>query len=323
MSAAHVHFDLFATAIRACADTQLVAIYDDQPIRGKEKAEQYGVPFMAALEDALDQCEAVVVCSENAKHEEMVLAALEANKHVLCEKPLSTTGKSAEKMASKADERNLVLATAFPMRFNSPAIEMKKALAGNKIGEILAFHGTNQGKCPGDWFVKPHLAGGGAVMDHTVHLVDLMRWYTGAEIAKVYAEIDSFLHAQYDIDDVGHIQLLFSNGVIADLDPSWSRPAGYPTWGGLGLRVTGTKGVMDLNGFAQTISVYTSDSVYWEYWGESEYAYMIEGFVKRIGGEETSLASAWDGVAAVKVVEAAYLSAREKEFVPLYGKMEG
>lgn len=83
------------------------------------------------------------------------------------------------------------------------------------------------------------LAGGGAVTDHTVHLLDLMRWITKSEVKKVYAEIDAFLHSHYQIDDVGHVQLEFENGVIADIDPSWSRPLGYPAWGPAGYRDPG------------------------------------------------------------------------------------
>jgi predicted dehydrogenase len=317
LSTAHVHFDLFASAVLSCPGVELTGIYDDCKERGKGKADEYRTVYFHAWEEALNESEAVIVCSENAKHEELVIAALEAKKHVLCEKPLSTTAKSAEWMAGKADQLNLVLATAFPMRFNTPASEMKKAIEQGWIGSIVAFHGTNQGQCPGGWFVDQSLAGGGAVMDHTVHLLDMMRWYTGAEVTRVYAEIDSFLYSRYEIDDVGHIQLEFSNEVIADIDTSWSRPQGFPAWGGLTLRATGTEGTIDLDGFAQTIACYTEQRANWEYWGDGEYSYMIDGFLRRIGNQPTQLASAWDGAAAVRVVEAAYLSAREGTAVAL------
>lgn len=317
LSAAHVHIDLFSPALKECPGVEFVGIYDLNEERGRRKAKEYGTRYFDRLEDALDQSEAVIVCSENALHEELTLSALEAGKHVLCEKPLSVTAESAERMAKKAEENNLVLATAFPMRFNTPAIQMKEALSRQAIGQILAFHGTNQGQCPGGWFVDRRLAGGGAVTDHTVHLLDMMRWLTKAEVAKVYAEIDSFLYSQYQIDDVGHVQLEFENGVIADIDPSWSRPQGYPTWGGLTLRVTGTQGTIDLDAFAQQIFMYTHERASWEYWGDSEYLSMIEGFIKAIRREPTELATAWDGSAAVKVVEAAYLSEREGKVVSL------
>lgn len=317
LSAAHVHIDQFAAAVQSCSGVELAGIFDDVKERGGAKADQYHSVYFETVQEALEQSEAVIVCSENAKHEELVMASLEAGKHVLCEKPLSTTVKSAESMAAKADQLALVLATAFPMRFNTPALAMKKALDHKRIGSIVAFHGRNQGQCPGGWFVERSLAGGGAVMDHTVHLLDMMRWYTGAEVTGVYAEIDSFLHSGHDIDDVGHIQLLFNNGIIADIDPSWSRPPGFPTWGGLSLRATGKEGTIDLDGFAQTISCYTHHRAHWQNWGDDEYRYMIDGFLRRIGNKPTEQATAWDGVAAVKVVEAAYLSAREGEVVSL------
>lgn len=317
LSTAHVHFDLFSQALKECRGVEFVGIHDADPEKGRRKADAYGTGYFDRLGDALDQCDAVVVCSENALHEELTLAALEAGKHVLCEKPLSISVASAEKMAKKAEETGLVLATAFPMRFNTPVNNMKKALSQGAIGQILAFHGTNQGQCPGGWFVDRELAGGGAVTDHTVHLLDLMRWLSGSEVKKVYAEIDSFLYSRSPIDDVGHVQLEFENGVIADIDPSWSRPPGYPTWGGLTLRVTGSGGSIDLDAFAQNIHLYTDERTHWEPWGDNEYLSMIEGFVRAIRREPTELATAWDGVEAVKVVEAAYLSAREGEVVSL------
>ncbi|MED4925714.1 Gfo/Idh/MocA family oxidoreductase [Anoxybacillus geothermalis] len=317
LSAAHVHIDAFSCALNRTDGVQFVGIYDDNEERGKKKAIEHETSYFSHLKDVLDQSDAVIICAENARHEELALAALEAKKHVLCEKPLSISTASAEKMAKKADTEQLVLATAFPMRFNTPALQLKEALANKIIGNILAFHGTNQGQCPGGWFVDGKLAGGGAVMDHTVHLLDMMRWLLKAEVKTVYAEIGSFLWSPYGIDDVGHIQLEFDNGVIADIDPSWSRPLGYPTWGGLTLRVTGTKGTIDFDGFAQIISSYDRQRTSWNYWGDDEYSWMIKGFIDAIYGRPTELASAWDGVAAVKVVEAAYLSAREGEVVEL------
>ncbi|AUI38156.1 gfo/Idh/MocA family oxidoreductase [[Bacillus] caldolyticus] len=317
LSTAHVHIDTFSSALNRVDGVQFVGIYDGNEERGKKKALEYRTRYFRHLKDILDQSEAVIICSENAFHEELALAALEAKKHVLCEKPLSISVASAEKMAKKADEEQLVLATAFPMRFNTPALQLKEALAKKIIGRILAFHGTNQGQSPGGWFIDRRLAGGGAVTDHTVHLVDMMRWMLNAEVRRVYAEVGSFLWPPYGIDDAAHVQLEFDNGVIADIDPSWSRPLGYPTWGGLTLRVTGTKGTIDFDGFAQTISSYNQQRANWDYWGDDEYSSMIKGFIDTIHHRPTELATAWDGVAAVKVVEAAYLSAQEEEVVEL------
>ncbi|WHY71799.1 Gfo/Idh/MocA family protein [Fictibacillus enclensis] len=317
LSTAHVHFEAFASAVKQCTGTELAGIYDDDAHRGKKKAADLQTVFFENIHDALAVCEAVVVCSENAKHEELVLAAIEANKHVLCEKPLAISTVSAERMAKKAVEQDVVLATAFPLRFNTPAMEMKRVIEQKQIGEVLAFHGVNPGQCPKGWFIDKKLSGGGALMDHIVHLADLMRWLTGAEVSKVYAEADSFLVPCITIDDVGHVQLEFNNGIIADIDPSWSRPEGFPTWGGIDLRATGTQGAVDLRAYAQKVTQYNNTKTLHHDYGDFEYLYMMNAFVETIENQQTELANAWDGVAATKIVDAAYQSAKEHEVVTI------
>ncbi|SFD36410.1 Predicted dehydrogenase [Bacillus sp. OV194] len=317
LSAAHVHLGAFAGAVKLCPGTELAGIYDDDAHRGKKKAAEHSTIFYDDLGVALNECEAVIVCSENVKHDELVLAALEANKHVLCEKPLAVSTKSATIMAQKAIEQDVVLATAFPLRFNTPAVQMKKVIDQKQIGDVLAFHGKNPGQCPKGWFIDKNLSGGGALMDHIVHLADLMRWLTGAEVTKVFAEADSFLVPCITIDDVGHVQLEFENGIIADIDPSWSRPEGYSTWGSIDLRATGTEGAIDLKAYAQNIIQHNSTKTIHHNFGDFEYLHMMNAFVETIRKNPTELATAWDGVAATKIVEAAYLSAREHEVVEI------
>ena len=89
--------------------------------------------------------------------------------------------------------------TAFPMRFSAPLLEVKSRLDAGDFGQVYAFNATNQGELPTKhrlWFADPELAGGGAIMDHTVHLVDIMRWYLGSEVSQVYAQSNKIFHAQ-------------------------------------------------------------------------------------------------------------------------------
>ncbi len=99
----------------------------------------------------------------------------------------------------------------------------------------MGVNGINHSENPKDhrrWFADKALAGGGAVMDHTVHLADLLRWYFDAEVVEVYAQVDNpFCRTEVEVDSAGLILATLSNGVIASIDCSWSRPRGYPRWG--------------------------------------------------------------------------------------------
>src|SRR5690606_13113069 len=130
----------------------------------------------------------------------------------------------------------------------------RDAVRGGAVGKPLVVAARNPGTCPHSWFVDPALSGGGAVMDHTVHVVDVLRWMFDAEVTEVYAEMDT---RSYDIpvDDTGLLMMKMSNGLSVSLDTSWSRPDSWPTWGGVEIEVIGEEGVLSLDAFADTLEV--------------------------------------------------------------------
>ncbi len=97
--------------------------------------------------------------------------------HVLCEKPIATTLEDARAMIASCERAQVKLMIAYPpVRYNTPVLRVKEMVERGAVGEVLAIRGTNHGRLPGGWFVEPELSGGGAVLDHTVHVIDLIRW---------------------------------------------------------------------------------------------------------------------------------------------------
>jgi predicted dehydrogenase len=187
------------------------------------------------------------------------------------------------------------------------------------LGRVLALNGTNHGQIPGGWFLDPELAGGGAVMDHTVHLADLFRWMLDVEVKSVYAEVDSFFGAG-GTDDAAILTLeleggSFADGAFATIDPSWSRGEGYPTWGDVTLRISGTSGVLDVDPFAQPLRTFDHETgaPSWLYMGEDMNALMLADFLHGVVEDEPSGASGLDGLRTLEVVLAAYRSGEEHE----------
>ena len=319
LSFAHLHAYSYASCLKHVPDVELVGIYDDDPARGEDAAQQYDTDYYADR-DALfsTDIDAVVICSENAKHHELALAAAAAGKHVLCEKPIATTIEHATEMIEAAKANSVRLQIAFPCRFATPAIEVKKVLDSGQIGEVLAVCATNHGNLPDDWFADKKLAGGGAVMDHTVHVVDLLRWMLNREVVSVYAEIDSLFYGK-DIDDCGMLNLELEGGVIVTQDPSWSRLKCFPTWGDVTMEFLGEKGVAYLDLFKQKIDLYSLEKTRarWIYWGDDMDQGLIKDFVAMIReGREPSITGE-DGLRALEVTLAAYLSAEKCEKIAL------
>lgn len=320
LSAAHVHTAAYAAALTELPDTELVALWDDDPVRGEATARQFGVQFVVDLDLLLARptLNAVVITSENAHHRELCLAACRAGKHVLCEKPLALNALDAEAMIAAAERAGVVLATAFPMRHNLPARALKASLDAGTIGKVLAVRATNHGTLPPGWFLDPVLAGGGAVMDHTVHVADLLRWYLDDEPAAVYAETS---HGLYDlpVEDAAFLTITFRSGVVVTLDPSWSRPPSFPIWGDLTMEIAGERGTVQLDAFNQklVLSPKPGEHTRWLDWGADADAAMIADFAAAVREGRRPAADGRDGERALAVVLAAYESARGGQLAPV------
>lgn len=319
ISLAHMHGLSYGRALQASSQAQFVGVYDRDEQRGSRYAKEFGVEYFPDLSMLLKSVDAVIICSENALHAEYTLAAARAGKHVMCEKPLATNLDDAYAMVRACEENGVILQTAFPMRYSTPVVRGKEIVASGALGKIVAFSGTNRGKMPPGWFLDPELAGGGAVFDHTVHVTDLMRWYLGCEVKEVYAEVDTALHEGIAVDDLGLLTMEFTDGTVATLDPSWSRPKTFPTWGDVTLRVIGTAGTLAVDAFAQIGQVFSDELGQYQYhfWGDNADQAMVEDFVACIKGGKEPRASGMDGLRATEVALAAYEASRRKKPVRL------
>lgn len=320
LSFAHVHAPAYARLLNAMPDVEFAGIADGDRSRGEAAARAYGCDFYAD-HDALLRAPGlagVIVCAPNVQHRELVVAAAGAGRHVLCEKPLATTREDGEAMVAACAAADVQLMTAFPMRFSPPVLALRDMVRDGAIGDIVAARTTNHGVLPPGWFTDPLLAGGGAVMDHTVHVADLLRWILDREFTSVYAEIDTLLHPGLPVDDAAILLLEMEGGLFASLDPSWSRPASFPTWGDVTLDLIGTRGVLSLDAFAQKLHLYGAPSgPRWESYAGSGDAGMLQAFVDAVRHGRPVPVTGVDGLRATEVALAAYASARHGEVVQL------
>jgi predicted dehydrogenase len=319
MSFAHMHAYSYASCIHQLKDAELVAVYDSVYKRGQEAGKRYNCDYFNEIEKFLaTDIEAVIICSENANHFEMVAAAAKAGKHILCEKPIAVTIKQAEEMIEICKRYGVILQTAFPVRFSEPIQQLKRFIDAGEIGEILSFRTTNRGQNPGGWFIDQSLSGGGAVFDHTVHMVDIMRWLSGQEVKEVDAEVDTFFH-EGPIDDAGLLTLQFENGIIASHDASWSRCSNYPFWGDVTIEVIGTEGTISADAFKEHITVYNSDekSVENVFFGNDMDLGLIKDFIETVKEKRKPSISGYDGMKAMEVGLAAYESSKLRKTIKL------
>lgn len=312
VSYAHVHAPALLKTLATLPQIELTGLYDEGPERGEAAARAHGTAFHRELATLLDRSEAIVIASTNADHRRYTDAAAMAGVHVLSEKPLATTLEDARAMVEACRSAGVQLGTAFPVRSSAAALSLKGLIDRGAIGTVLAIRGANPGRFPGGWFGDRAKAGGGAVMDHTVHVADLLRWLLADEVVRVHAEIGSLLW-DLDVDDCGILTLDLAKGAFASIDCSWSRPKIYPTWGGLTLHVVGERGTVDVDIFRQALIHYDdrAGETRLAGWGEDLNARMLGDFADAILAGRPVPISGDDGLRALEVVIAAYRSAEQ------------
>lgn len=315
LSFAHLHAEAYIQNLRALPGVEMIGLADEDRERGQRFAAQFDARLFDSYAALLaEKPDGVVVCSENNKHRPLVEMAASAGVHVLSEKPLATTLEDARAMIEACDRAGVKLMTAFPMRFSTPLLEVKAQLDAGSLGQVYCFNATNQGGLPKRhraWFVDKELAGGGAVMDHTVHLADIMRWYLNSEVVEVYAQTNRIFYAEeVDVETGGLLMLTFANGVFASIDCSWSKPPYYPTWGGLTFEMVTERGAVLVDAFKQNLTIYRHAlrRPAWGYWGSDANQAMLEEFVAAIRDDRPPRISGMDGYRAVEVALAAYQS---------------
>lgn len=187
-------------ALRRIPNLQVAAISDMSEEIAQAKAEQLGVPHSyGSFEELLqhDGIECIHICTPNHLHFPMAKAALEAGKHVVCEKPLSMTIAEAEELVSLAEKTGLVNAVHFNIRYYPLVRQMKAMRESGELGEIYSVIGTYLQDwlfyaTDYNWRLEPQYSGDSrAIADIGSHLMDLTEHVTGLKVTEVMADFST------------------------------------------------------------------------------------------------------------------------------------
>ncbi|MGI6367112.1 MAG: Gfo/Idh/MocA family protein [Anaerolineae bacterium] len=308
----HMHAQSYLSALTRRQDLREVRLYDStQPELVARLAAELPLRVVSSEQELLDGLDGVIITSANASHREMALQAAEAGVPALVEKPIATTVEDAQTMVEAFQRAGLVLGTAFPCPFSPAFCELLSLKRAGALGDLLAIRATNRGSMPGGFFIELERSGGGAVIDHTVHVADLLRRLTGSNPTRVYAEVGHGLYHQ-SWDDSALLSIEMGDGSFATLDCSWSRPRSYPTWGDVNLRVIGSRTTAEVRLFDEHLTHYPWEATpaRWVSWGTDLDAAMIDDFMLAVRNGGVPRSTGEDGLWALRVALAAYQSAR-------------
>ncbi len=318
----HLHAFHYLECLTRMNTVHLAAVAEPDASRLAPHAQALsGVTVYADYQEMLgrESLDGVIICAANARHKEIVIDCARAGQAILCEKPIAIRTADGREMLAICEAHDILFGICFPVRFSEPLHRAKKLVQQGGLGKVAAVKATNHGTMPGGWFADPELAGGGAVMDHTVHVVDVLRWLFEAEFTRVFAHSATRLY-EIPVEDCGLLTLEMSNGVFVSLDTSWSRPnRSFPIWGDVSLSIIGSEGVLDLDLFPWTLNLFSETvgkHLAIAHDGDLNQA-MLENFAQAIQGQAKISATGMDGLRALEVAEAAYRSIQDQKVIEL------
>jgi 1,5-anhydro-D-fructose reductase (1,5-anhydro-D-mannitol-forming) len=313
-------------AISAQPDSRVAAVASSDPERGGRYAEELNIPRVySSVGDLLADptLDAVYISTTNELHEDHALAAVSAGKHVLCEKPLALSLDSAYAMVGAAAEAGVVMGTNHHLRNAATHRTMRDAIQSGAIGRPLAarvFHAVHLPPHLQNWRIDRPSAGGGVILDITVHDADTLRFALGDEVVEVTAMTACQGMGRAGLEDAVMGVMRFREGTIAQFHDAFTAPHAYT-----GFEVHGTEGslygrdVMTQRP-AGTVTIRRGDSeeeIAVEH--ENLYERSVRCFNAAIRGEGEPAASGLDGVRSLAVALAVRESAQTGRTVRVAG----
>lgn len=339
---AHSH----ANAYKKLGDRiEFVACCDLDEKKAKDYADEFGFQkyysdcYTMLRENKLD---AVSVCTWNSAHAECTIAALNADCHVFCEKPMAMNANEAIEMKNAAEKNHKLLMVGFVRRHGNDAKMAKKLVESGELGDVYYAKAAYLRRCgcPGGWFGDKSRSGGGPLVDLGVHIIDLSRYIMGnhkitsvfgATFDKLGARNDIVLSADdwksstttekdiFDVEDLATAMIRFDNGAVLQVETSFN----------LNIRENlndisffGSKAGYNLNsGELYTIINYQPADIKLK--GENtfnfgrEFGREAKNFIDSIEGKAELVATGDDGIELMRVLDAIYESAKTEKSVDI------
>lgn len=324
ISAAHIHTPKFISLLLARPELSVKFVWDDNETRGQATAENLTATYTSNVHDIWsdDSIEAVVICSETNKHEQLVLEAAKAKKHMFVEKPLGFAEEDAKKMATVIKEADVIFQTGFFMRGWSFHLFLKEQIEKGHFGKITRIRHSN---CHAGslkkwfdkdwrWMADPSIAGCGAFGDLGAHSLDILIWLMG-EVAEVTSTIDVVTNHYEGCDEFGEAMLRFKNGTVGTIAAGWVDVA-QP----FRLQISGTEGhAIVLGDDLYFESEFVEGSSLENIWTDLPdlQPHAFELFLDAIAGKDVPLISADEAAYQNTVMEAIYKANETRSWVKI------
>lgn len=304
-----------ASALRETHGGRLVAVADLQPDRASRAASDFGVPALSTDELlASGRVDVVLICTPNSSHADLSIAAMNAGKHVLCEKPIACSPAEAVEIAATARSTGRNFKMGSNHRYFRSVRAAYDLVQSNAIGEVLTMFcriGHNGERIRDTWYWDSGQSGGGALVDTGCHVVDLCRWFMG-EFSRCTGATSQVFWKTAGVEDTASGTLLTDDGRLAVVTTSRRLFSGY-----LHLEINGSNGFAWLDARRDVFAV---DRLTWGVGSSrtapqvvdftadqsNSMALELDDFFSAIRSGRSLAPNADDGLAILRIVDALY-----------------
>jgi predicted dehydrogenase len=313
---------------RNISHAQLVAIVDPVESAAQEAVkaldiDTYYTDYREALKN--DNINVVVVVTPTIYHRDIVVAAAQAGKHILCEKPMAMNETECDEMIQAAEANKVKLQIAFMRRFNDSFLQAKDEIDAGAIGEVVSVRSLTRGpSTPQPWMYDLKKSNG-PLAEVNSHDIDTLRWFLGSEFESVYAIAGNYrnphVKAEFpDFYDNVTLNARFINGKQGSIDGAVAVKYGYDSR----VEILGTEGIIFI-GQVHEKTVITANKNgmtrpvmnSWRTLYSDAYLAEDQHFIDSILEDKAPKVTGFDGKMAVKVVNAGNRSIIEKQIIHL------
>ena len=235
-----------AAAVEGIPNARIVAVCDTSEPACRAFSASYRIDWTGDLDALLarDDLDIVNICTPSGTHAELAVRAAQAGKHLIVEKPLDVTLKRADRIIAAAHENGVKLAGIFPYRFKQGAQRARKAIAQGRLGRLVLVDAYVKWYRSQEYYRGWHgtwaLDGGGALMNQSIHNIDLIQWL-GGPVGTVFAHTATLGH-EMETEDTACAVLTFENGALGVIQGATSCWPGDPAR----AEIHGTRGTIVL-----------------------------------------------------------------------------
>ncbi|MGQ9616885.1 MAG: Gfo/Idh/MocA family protein [Spirochaetota bacterium] len=219
--------EIHARAIKSVKDAKLVSVLSRSEERAKEFSRKYACKGYSSEKDFFNdpEIQIVSICTPSGFHMEPALKAIESGRHVVIEKPLEITLKRCDVIIDMAEKKGVRVTGIFQSRFYESSQILKKAIDSGRFGRLVLgdayvkWYRTQEYYDKGGWKGTKKFDGGGALMNQSIHAIDLLQWFMG-HVKSVQAFKGILGHERIEVEDTAVAAVEFSNGSYGVIEGS-------------------------------------------------------------------------------------------------------